>query len=272
MSGTDPLPGVVGPAARRRPRRRRSSRSAPRRRRPRPACSRRSPTRTSCSSRRPTRWCQHRPDPGRARHQGRRRGARPWSASPGSSAAPRSAAWPTSAWPRSACETSAAAVAAHYGAGPHRRLAGRRAGQGGGRRPGAGRHRGARAAAVHARPALDRGDRPGRHRPGAGADAMTPAADPRRTVSTLSRSPASPGYRRSRRATTWPRLIADAALAPGGPGLLDGDILVVTSKVVSKAEGRVVSASPRGRDRGGDGARGGQARARRRSRRPGTGS
>ena len=39
------------------------------------------------------------------------------------------------------------------------------------------------------------------------------------------------------------RLIADAALAAGGPGLRDGDILVVTSKVVSKAEGRVVSAT-----------------------------
>ena len=39
------------------------------------------------------------------------------------------------------------------------------------------------------------------------------------------------------------RLIADAALAEGGPGLLDGDILVVTSKVVSKAEGRVVRMS-----------------------------
>jgi coenzyme F420-0:L-glutamate ligase / coenzyme F420-1:gamma-L-glutamate ligase len=34
-------------------------------------------------------------------------------------------------------------------------------------------------------------------------------------------------------------LIADAALADGGPGLAAGDILVVTSKVVSKAEGRV---------------------------------
>jgi coenzyme F420-0:L-glutamate ligase / coenzyme F420-1:gamma-L-glutamate ligase len=34
-------------------------------------------------------------------------------------------------------------------------------------------------------------------------------------------------------------LIAAAALAPGGPGLLDGDILVVTSKAVSKAEDRV---------------------------------
>jgi coenzyme F420-0:L-glutamate ligase/coenzyme F420-1:gamma-L-glutamate ligase len=39
------------------------------------------------------------------------------------------------------------------------------------------------------------------------------------------------------------RLIADAALAADGPGLLDGDILVVTSKVVSKAEGRVVAMS-----------------------------
>jgi coenzyme F420-0:L-glutamate ligase / coenzyme F420-1:gamma-L-glutamate ligase len=34
-------------------------------------------------------------------------------------------------------------------------------------------------------------------------------------------------------------LITDAALA--GPGLTDGDILVVTSKIVSKAEGRVIS-------------------------------
>lgn len=36
-------------------------------------------------------------------------------------------------------------------------------------------------------------------------------------------------------------LIADAATALGGPGLEDGDILVVTSKVVSKAEGRVAA-------------------------------
>jgi coenzyme F420-0:L-glutamate ligase/coenzyme F420-1:gamma-L-glutamate ligase len=39
------------------------------------------------------------------------------------------------------------------------------------------------------------------------------------------------------------KLIAEAATAPGGPGLLDGDILVVTSKVVSKAEGRVAAMS-----------------------------
>jgi len=38
-------------------------------------------------------------------------------------------------------------------------------------------------------------------------------------------------------------LIADAALAASGPGLLDGDILVVTSKVVSKAEGRIAAMS-----------------------------
>ena len=38
-------------------------------------------------------------------------------------------------------------------------------------------------------------------------------------------------------------LIARAALAEKGPGLRHGDIVVVTSKVVSKAEGRVVSAS-----------------------------
>jgi len=38
-------------------------------------------------------------------------------------------------------------------------------------------------------------------------------------------------------------LIAEAAVAPGGPWLHDGDILVVTSKAVSKAEGRVVTMS-----------------------------
>ncbi|HTU73477.1 MAG TPA: coenzyme F420-0:L-glutamate ligase [Trebonia sp.] len=37
------------------------------------------------------------------------------------------------------------------------------------------------------------------------------------------------------------KLITDALLVDGGPGLADGDILVVTSKVVSKAEGRVAT-------------------------------
>ena len=36
-------------------------------------------------------------------------------------------------------------------------------------------------------------------------------------------------------------LIADAAAAPGGPGLRDGDVVVVAQKVVSKAEGRIRS-------------------------------
>jgi len=36
-------------------------------------------------------------------------------------------------------------------------------------------------------------------------------------------------------------LLAEAATASGGPGILDGDVIVVTSKVVSKAEGQVVA-------------------------------
>jgi dehydro coenzyme F420 reductase / coenzyme F420-0:L-glutamate ligase / coenzyme F420-1:gamma-L-glutamate ligase len=39
------------------------------------------------------------------------------------------------------------------------------------------------------------------------------------------------------------KLITDVLLADGGPGLADGDILVITSKVVSKAEGRVATMS-----------------------------
>ncbi|MDT0346794.1 coenzyme F420-0:L-glutamate ligase [Streptomyces litchfieldiae] len=41
------------------------------------------------------------------------------------------------------------------------------------------------------------------------------------------------------------KLIAESATAPGLPGLADGDILVVTSKIVSKAEGRVRQADDR---------------------------
>ncbi len=41
------------------------------------------------------------------------------------------------------------------------------------------------------------------------------------------------------------KLVADAATAPGLPGLADGDVLVVTSKIVSKAEGRVLRADDR---------------------------
>ena len=41
------------------------------------------------------------------------------------------------------------------------------------------------------------------------------------------------------------RLLVAALTSDDGPGLQDGDVLVVTSKVISKAEGRVVV----GRDR-----------------------
>ncbi|MER5973087.1 coenzyme F420-0:L-glutamate ligase [Streptomyces sp. NPDC002055] len=41
------------------------------------------------------------------------------------------------------------------------------------------------------------------------------------------------------------KLIADAATAPGLPGLAHGDVLLVTSKIVSKAEGRVMEAADR---------------------------
>ena len=41
------------------------------------------------------------------------------------------------------------------------------------------------------------------------------------------------------------KLVAEAATAPGLPGLADGDVLVVTSKIVSKAEGRVLRADDR---------------------------
>ncbi|MFF4408241.1 coenzyme F420-0:L-glutamate ligase [Streptomyces sp. NPDC001262] len=41
------------------------------------------------------------------------------------------------------------------------------------------------------------------------------------------------------------KLIASAALGDGLPGLVDGDVVIVTSKIVSKAEGRVVLAEDR---------------------------
>ncbi|HCA85454.1 MAG TPA: coenzyme F420-0:L-glutamate ligase, partial [Streptomyces sp.] len=41
------------------------------------------------------------------------------------------------------------------------------------------------------------------------------------------------------------KLVADAATATGMPGLAHGDVLLVTSKIVSKAEGRIVEAADR---------------------------
>jgi coenzyme F420-0:L-glutamate ligase / coenzyme F420-1:gamma-L-glutamate ligase len=52
-----------------------------------------------------------------------------------------------------------------------------------------------------------------------------------------------PGLPEIRAGDDLAALLAGALLADGGPGLRDGDILVVTSKVVSKAEGRVIHAS-----------------------------
>ncbi|MEU8828539.1 coenzyme F420-0:L-glutamate ligase [Streptomyces sp. NPDC048636] len=56
---------------------------------------------------------------------------------------------------------------------------------------------------------------------------------------------ALPGLPEVRQGDDLAKLIADAATADGLPGLADGDVLVVTSKIVSKAEGRVVEATDR---------------------------
>ncbi|MGI5352780.1 coenzyme F420-0:L-glutamate ligase [Streptomyces sp. CA-250714] len=56
---------------------------------------------------------------------------------------------------------------------------------------------------------------------------------------------ALPGIPEVRPGDDLVELIVDAAAAPGGRGLVDGDVLVVTSKIVSKAEGRIVQADDR---------------------------
>ncbi|MDX3230868.1 coenzyme F420-0:L-glutamate ligase [Streptomyces sp. ME19-01-6] len=56
---------------------------------------------------------------------------------------------------------------------------------------------------------------------------------------------ALPGIPEVRPGDDLAKLIADAATAEGLPGLADGDVLLVTSKIVSKAEGRVVQAADR---------------------------
>nr|WP_240003428.1 coenzyme F420-0:L-glutamate ligase [Streptomyces cinnamoneus] len=56
---------------------------------------------------------------------------------------------------------------------------------------------------------------------------------------------AVPGIPEVRPGDDLVKLIAVAATADGLPGLTDGDVLVVTSKIVSKAEGRVVAATDR---------------------------
>ncbi|WP_078888962.1 coenzyme F420-0:L-glutamate ligase [Streptomyces sclerotialus] len=56
---------------------------------------------------------------------------------------------------------------------------------------------------------------------------------------------ALPGIPEVRPGDDLAKLIATAATAPGLPGLADGDVLLVTSKIVSKAEDRIVAADDR---------------------------
>ncbi|WP_421110932.1 coenzyme F420-0:L-glutamate ligase [Streptomyces sp. NEAU-S77] len=56
---------------------------------------------------------------------------------------------------------------------------------------------------------------------------------------------ALPGLPEVRSGDDLAKLIADAATADGLPGLAHGDVLLVTSKIVSKAEGRVVAGDDR---------------------------
>ncbi|MGX8906433.1 coenzyme F420-0:L-glutamate ligase [Streptomyces netropsis] len=56
---------------------------------------------------------------------------------------------------------------------------------------------------------------------------------------------ALPGIPEVRTGDDIAKLIASAATADGLPGLADGDVLMVTSKILSKAEGRVVRADDR---------------------------
>ncbi|GHJ27791.1 coenzyme F420:L-glutamate ligase [Streptomyces hygroscopicus subsp. sporocinereus] len=56
---------------------------------------------------------------------------------------------------------------------------------------------------------------------------------------------ALPGVPEVRPGDDLAKLIADAATSGGLPGLAHGDVLLVTSKIVSKAEGRIVEATDR---------------------------
>ncbi|MEU7134825.1 coenzyme F420-0:L-glutamate ligase [Streptomyces sp. NPDC046261] len=56
---------------------------------------------------------------------------------------------------------------------------------------------------------------------------------------------ALPGIPEVRPGDDLVKIIAAAAGADGTPGLVDGDVLVVTSKIVSKAEGRILAAADR---------------------------
>src|SRR5699024_2736654 len=76
-------------------------------------------------------------------------------------------------------------------------------------------------------------------RGGTGMSDSTGAAVPAYRVWAL------PGIPEVRAGDDLVKLIAAAATAGGLPGLADGDVLLVTSKIVSKAEGRIVEATDR---------------------------
>lgn len=65
------------------------------------------------------------------------------------------------------------------------------------------------------------------------------------TAPTSYRVWALPGIPEVRPGDDLAKLIAEAAAAEGLPGLADGDVLLVTSKIISKAEGRIVEAADR---------------------------
>src|SRR5690606_7400438 len=108
-------------------------------------------------------------------------------------------------------------------------VAGRLAGRRGRRRGGGGRDRGGLPAAVHERPEGHRRHRPGRPRPGPGPEGAARMSTPAAEVAVR----AVPGLPEVRPGDDLAALIAGAA------ELRDGDVLGVTSKIVSKAEGRI---------------------------------
>ena len=75
-------------------------------------------------------------------------------------------------------------------------------------------------------------------------DGGGPAATPGAAPLTVRSYPARP---RSHRATTWPRCSGTIwrRPSPAAPTLAEGDVVVVTQKIVSKAEGRLVAGRPR---------------------------
>ena len=157
-------------------------------------------------------------------------------------------------------ETTAAAVAAHYGSG----LLDGWLVDTVGRRP---RWTEVEAAGIRCRAVpLLMTDLDGHRRDGPrGAGARRGGAGMTRGRATEVHAVAGPARGRGP-ATTSPRCIAAA-----GPDLADGDVLLVTSKIVSKAEGRLVARRrPRGGDRRRDRAAGRPARPDRGSSRTGT--